>query len=58
MKECIVKTGEKPGRGSYNCTNCGTEVSLGQYDKMPPCPKCNNTEFSCQKTRYSSAMLR
>ena len=24
-----------------------TEVSLGQYDKMPPCPKCNNTEFSC-----------
>lgn len=47
MKDCIVKTGEKPGSGSYNCTNCGTEVSLGKYDKMPPCPKCNNTEFSC-----------
>lgn len=47
MKDCIVKTGEKPGSGSYNCTNCGTEVSLGKNDKMPPCPKCNNTEFSC-----------
>ena len=47
MKDCVVKTGEKPGSGSYNCTNCGTEVTLGKYDKMPPCPKCNNTEFSC-----------
>ena len=44
---CIVKTGEKPGKGSYNCTNCNTEVTLGEYDKMPPCPKCSNNEFTC-----------
>lgn len=45
MNKSISRTGEKPGRGSYRCTNCGTEVSLDEHDKMPPCPKCNNTEF-------------
>ncbi|MDD7456969.1 MAG: hypothetical protein PUK83_00830 [Clostridia bacterium] len=41
----IVNTGEKPGKGCYCCTNCHTEVSLNEYDKMPPCPRCNNTTF-------------
>lgn len=45
-KKCCVNTGEKPGRGAYSCTNCGTDVRLDQDDKMPPCPKCNNTSFS------------
>ncbi len=45
----IIKTGEKPGDGTYYCTNCGTEVKLGAYDKMPPCPTCTNTEFSTEK---------
>ena len=40
-------TGEKPGEGTYKCTNCGTEITLDDSgDKMPPCPKCNNTTFS------------
>lgn len=39
-------TGEKPGKGKYACTNCGTQVTLDQNDKMPPCPSCNNTEFN------------
>ena len=38
-------TGEKPGKGVYSCTNCGTDVTLDNGDKMPPCPKCNNTSF-------------
>ncbi|MFI3228744.1 MAG: hypothetical protein R3Y23_01085 [Bacillota bacterium] len=42
----IVKTGEKPGRGIYSCTNCHTEMHLDLKDKMPPCPKCNNVEFT------------
>ena len=42
----IYKTGEKPGSGTYSCTNCGTDVTLGQDDKMPPCPKCTNNEFT------------
>lgn len=44
MKE--YKTGEKPGSGCYFCTNCGQEIDLGEYDKMPPCPRCNNNEFT------------
>lgn len=42
----VVKTGEKPGSGNYHCTNCDQKVNLGQDDKMPPCPSCNNTEFT------------
>ena len=46
MKAKVFKTGEKPGRGKYSCTNCGTNVSLDANDKMPPCPKCTNSEFT------------
>lgn len=39
-------TAEKPGIGTYKCTNCGTIVRLDDSDDtLPPCPKCNNTEF-------------
>lgn len=39
-------TGEKPGIGTYKCTNCGTIVRLDDSgDTLPPCPKCRNTEF-------------
>ena len=46
MKKEIVRTGEKPGRGKYSCTNCHTVVTLDASDKMPPCPKCTNSEFT------------
>lgn len=42
---CNCHTGEKPGQGCYACCNCGTELNIGSQDKMPPCPKCNNTNF-------------
>ena len=39
-------TGEKPGIGVYKCTQCGTIVRLDDTsDTLPPCPKCDNTEF-------------
>lgn len=39
-------TGEKPGKGTYTCRNCGQSVTLdGNTDTMPPCPKCEKTEF-------------
>ena len=44
----IVKTKKKPGRGKYSCTNCHTCVNLDAGDKMPPCPKCTNSEFTKQ----------
>ena len=42
----MPNTGEKPGRGEYTCDNCGQVVVLDDdTDTMPPCPKCNGTEF-------------
>jgi len=43
----MVTTGQKPGKGTYACRNCGQIVTLDDFtDTMPPCPKCNNTEFN------------
>jgi len=40
-------TGEKPGKGTYVCKNCGQTVTLDDdTDTLPPCPRCNGTEFS------------
>lgn len=42
----MVTTGEKLGRGTYICKKCGQKVTLDDNtDTMPPCPKCDNTEF-------------
>ena len=39
-------TGEKPGIGTYRCTNCGTTVYLNdENDTLSPCPKCNGSDF-------------
>ncbi len=39
-------TGEKPGKSTYKCVNCGTIVVLDDStDTLPPCPKCYETEF-------------
>ena len=43
----MYKTGEKPGKGTYECTECGTYVVLDDNtDTLPPCPKCHNTTFN------------
>lgn len=40
------QTGEKPGKGTYQCTHCGTIVRLDDNsDTLPPCPKCHKTTF-------------
>jgi DNA-directed RNA polymerase subunit RPC12/RpoP len=42
----VYKTGEKPGVGTYLCTNCDQKITLDDStDTLPPCPKCKNTEF-------------
>jgi DNA-directed RNA polymerase subunit RPC12/RpoP len=39
-------TGQKPGKGTYQCINCGTNVTLDDNtDTLPLCPKCNKTDF-------------
>lgn len=42
----MATTGEKPGKGVYKCTACGTRVRLDDTtDTLPPCPKCSKTNF-------------
>lgn len=42
----MAKTGEKPGKGTYICKHCGQEIVLDDNtDTLPPCPKCNKTEY-------------
>lgn len=39
-------TGEKPGKGYYQCTNCDKIVRLDDSaDILPPCPKCRKTNY-------------
>lgn len=40
-------TGEKPGKGTYTCKKCGSARVLNDdTDTLPPCSKCNGTEFT------------
>lgn len=42
----MATTGEKPGAGTYTCDNCGQVVVLDDNtDTLPPCSKCNGTEY-------------
>lgn len=41
------KTGKKPGKGTYYCTNCNTKVELDDNsDTLPPCPNCHEIEYT------------
>lgn len=42
----IFSSGEIPQSGNYSCTNCGTDVTLNGKEKLPPCPRCGNTQFT------------
>ncbi len=46
-RNIMPTTGEKPGKGIYKCLRCGTTVTLDDInDTLPPCPKCNGTQFN------------
>lgn len=41
------KCGEKPGKGTYICNNCGSPKKLDDNtDTLAPCSKCNNCEYT------------
>ncbi|WP_292749112.1 hypothetical protein [Methanobrevibacter sp.] len=40
------RSGQKPGVGTYICSNCNQEIILDDSnDVLPPCPNCNGVEF-------------
>ncbi len=52
----MFKTGEKPGKGHYYCSQCGQSINLDQdSDHLPPCPDCNNSTFDTSKSGRSGS---
>ena len=42
----MYKTGQKPGKGKYQCVSCGQIVILDdRTDTLPPCPNCNKVYY-------------
>jgi hypothetical protein len=40
-------TGEKPGKGTYQCNSCPQTVTLDDNtDTLPPCPRDAGTEYT------------
>ena len=40
-----VPAGGDVAAGTYRCTNCGNEISMGSKGHIPPCPHCGNGEW-------------
>jgi predicted nucleic acid-binding Zn-ribbon protein len=43
-----VPAGSDASAGTYKCTNCGYTLDVGSTQHLPPCPECNNGEWSTQ----------
>jgi hypothetical protein len=43
-----VPAGSDVSAGTYKCTNCGYTLDVGSTQHLPPCPECNNGEWSTQ----------
>ena len=41
-RKAMNRTGDKPGKGTYQCPVCGEIIVLeNDTDTLPPCPKCH-----------------
>jgi len=45
QKALIYRTGEITGPGTLTCLSCGEQLKFSQAARVPPCPKCHNTQF-------------
>jgi len=43
-----VPAGSDVSSGTYKCTNCGYELSVGSTTNLPPCPSCGNGQYHTQ----------
>jgi predicted Zn-ribbon and HTH transcriptional regulator len=41
-----IPAGSDVSAGTYSCTDCGYELSVQSTHHLPPCPECNNGEWS------------
>ncbi len=40
-----VPAGSDASAGTYECTQCGYELSVQSTGHLPPCPRCENGEW-------------
>jgi len=51
-------TGQKPGKGTYYCTQCAQSVTLyDNMDTLPLCPKCSNKYYRSIVSIYFDYLL-
>jgi hypothetical protein len=43
-----VPAGSDVSAGTYTCTDCGYDLSVGSTEHLPPCPKCGNGNWKTQ----------
>jgi ElaB/YqjD/DUF883 family membrane-anchored ribosome-binding protein len=48
QQNTLYKTGEICGPGTLRCLNCEQEMKFTRNTRIPPCPKCHQTEFERQ----------
>jgi DNA-directed RNA polymerase subunit RPC12/RpoP len=42
----MYQTGDKGGKGEYQCYNCGTVIHINNDEvPLPKCPKCGSEVF-------------
>jgi Zn finger protein HypA/HybF involved in hydrogenase expression len=40
-----IPTGSDVSAGTYRCTECGNEITIGSAKSLPPCPQCSNSSW-------------
>ena len=40
-----IPSGSDVSAGTYRCTECGKEISVGSVKSLPPCPQCHNNSW-------------
>jgi hypothetical protein len=48
-----VPAGSDVSAGTYKCTSCGYELSVGSTQHLPPCPSCKKGEWDALSGRDS-----
>ena len=41
-----VPSGSDVSAGTYQCTNCGYDLSVASTQHLPPCPSCGNGSYN------------
>jgi hypothetical protein len=43
-----IPAGSDVSADTYRCTNCGNTIDVSSTDSLPPCPNCQNGEWTTE----------